>query len=395
MQSKGTIGIREERNSDMERQDLPTHVRTLAALPATDAPVISCYQTLAAGRLADRNAFDERVQALRRALNAQERCAFDAALARIEQTVATELLPASKGIAAFSRAGEQPFYLPLQFQVPLPNWIAVDSTPSIYHLVELKDTYHRYVVMLVTEDGMRIMQVNLGAVTARIWEERPDLRQRVGRVWAKSLYQRYRQRRTRIFLKNAIGVLKHLMSAGGYRHVILAGQPAMTSLITRKLPKHLRKRLVDIVPASNAAQWPDVVEATLSAFIEAEEQEARTIVGNLIHQLRTGGLAVVGTGRSVCALWRGRADVLVLSKEYDPGSGWSCEQCGHPDVESQLPDACSNCNARAFRRFNIKEQMVRWAEEADCTVEVVNLSDELNLLGGVGCLLSCPNDACA
>jgi stalled ribosome rescue protein Dom34 len=302
--------------------------------------------------------------------------------------LATELLPNSKGIAVFSRAGEQPFFLPLQFQVPLPNWIAVDRTPNIYHLVELKDTYHRYVVMLVTEGSMRILQVNLGAVTAQIWEERPDLRHRVGSEWTKRHYQRFHQERTRKFLLNAIDVLTHLMSACDYRHLILAGQPAMTSLIRESLPKHLKKQLIDIVPASSAAQWPDVVEATLSAFIEAEEQESRTVVGNLIHQLRTGGLAVVGTRPSFCALQAGRVDVLVLSKEYDPGPGWSCEQCGDLNVESKVPDACRTCNARAFRRFDIKEQMVRKAEECDCTVEVVNQSDELNHLGGVGCLLS-------
>ncbi len=87
----------------MERINLPTHVRTLATLPVTDAPVISCYQTLAAGRLADRSAFDDRVQSLRRGLSIQEQHSFDAALARIEEVLATKLLPNSKGLAAFSR----------------------------------------------------------------------------------------------------------------------------------------------------------------------------------------------------------------------------------------------------------------------------------------------------
>ena len=87
----------------MERKNLHEHVRTLITLPVADAPVISCYQALAAGRLADRNAFDERVRSLRRGLNVQEQHAFDAALARIEDMLATELLPNSKGLAVFSR----------------------------------------------------------------------------------------------------------------------------------------------------------------------------------------------------------------------------------------------------------------------------------------------------
>ncbi len=302
--------------------------------------------------------------------------------------MSTELTPISKGLAAFSRAGAQPFFLPLQFQVPLPNWIAVDNIPNIYHLVELKDTYHRYVLMLVTKGSWRILQVNLGAVTATMWEERPELRDRVGSEWSKVHFQRHRQERTRKFLRDAIVVLDQLMSAGGYTHLILAGPPAMTAQVRNHLPKHLQSQLTDTVTASSATRLSDVVEATLSAFIEAEEQESRTIVGNLVHQLRTGGLAVVGTGPSFRALCRGRVDVLVMSKEYDPGPGWSCDRCGSIGVESEVPDACPHCKAQEFGRFNTKERMVQKAEALDCTIEIVSQSDELSHLGGVGCLVS-------
>ncbi len=332
--------------------------------------------------------FDERVQSLRRSLGLHEQQDFDFALARIEHMFATDILSNAKGLAAFSRGGEQPFLLPLQFQVPLPNWIAVDNVPNIYHLVELKDTYHRYVVMLVTKENWRILQVNLGAVTAQMWEERPELRDRIGREWSKSHFQRHRQERTRKFLKDAIGVLNQLMSAGGYTHLILAGQPAMTSQVHQNLPKHLQKQLLDIVPASGVTRLSDVVEATLCTFIEAEELESRTIVGNLIHQFRTGGLAVVGTGPSYRALHRGRVDILIMSKDYDPGRGWTCNRCGHIDVENELPEACPACQAREFDRFNTKERMVQKAEALDCTIEIVNQSDELSHLGGVGCLVS-------
>jgi hypothetical protein len=252
---------------DMERQDLPRHIRTLINLPVSDAPVISCYQSLAAGHLADRNGFDERVRSLRKGLSVQEQKDFDAALGRIEQVISMELSPISKGFAAFAREGEQPFFLPLQFQVPLPNWIAVDKMPNIYHLVELKDTYHRYVVMLVTKESWRILQVNLGAVTATMWEERPELRYRVGQEWSKVHFQRHREDRTRKFLKDAIEVLRRLMTAGGYTHLILAGLPEMISLIQKNLPSRLQQQLIDTVAVSGASRLSDVVGATLSSFV--------------------------------------------------------------------------------------------------------------------------------
>ena len=43
---------------------------------------------------------------------------------RIEAYLKTEALPDAKGIAFFSRSGEEPFFLPIQFRAPLPNWLA-------------------------------------------------------------------------------------------------------------------------------------------------------------------------------------------------------------------------------------------------------------------------------
>ena len=66
------------------------------------------------------------------------------------------------------RLATKPFFLPLQFRAPLPNWVAVGSTPNIYHLVELKDTYDRFVV------------------TLPLCKERPERRKRMGREWTRA-----------------------------------------------------------------------------------------------------------------------------------------------------------------------------------------------------------------
>ena len=173
----------------MELESLRKHIRTLVTLPVTDAEVISCYLTLEGGGLTDRNAFDTRVWFLKQEVAGTARRDSEDALKRIEEYLTIGLLPDAKGIAIFSRAGAEPFFLPLQFRVPLPIWVAVDITPNIYHLVELKDTYHRYVVMISTEESVRILEVNLGAVTEELWKDRPELRKRVGREWTKDHYQ--------------------------------------------------------------------------------------------------------------------------------------------------------------------------------------------------------------
>lgn len=371
----------------MELDNLQKHLFTLATMEQSDSPTVSCYLNLEHGAPGYRPVFDERVRLLRSGLIGQARQHLEDALSPVEAFLRAGAQPGSKGLALFSRGGDRPFFLPLEFHVPLPNWIAMDSTPNIYHLVELKDTYHRYVVLLATESAVRILGINLGSITEELWNNRPELRKRVGREWTKEHYQAHRRERSHQFLNEQIRILSRVMSAGGYRHLILAGDPRATASIRRALPRHLEARLIDVVHGSSNDRASDVVAATLSAFVEQEERESQAVARRLCAQMNAHGLAVAGVRASMRALAEWQVDVLVLAKEHEPAVGWACAACDTRDPESSIPRLCPRCGARHIRKFRTTEEMVRLAEQRGAVVEVVNESDELMRLGGVGCLL--------
>ncbi len=339
----------------MELKNLQKHIYALATLEETASPVISCYLNLETGVARYRSILDERVCVMRKSLVEEARQDFEQALGQIEDFIETELFTDAKGVAVFARGGRQSLFLSLQFRVPVPTWIAVNSTPNIYHLVELKDTYHRYVIMISSEESVRILGVNLGMTTEEIWKQRPELRKRVGREWTREHYQNHRRQRTGQFIKEQIKLLEQLMAADGYTHLILAGNPRVMAQIRRVLPKHLETKLVDTVVTTNRDKISDIVAATLSIFIEQEEQESLTLIDVLQRELNTHGLAVIGPDPCLDALKRGQADALVLAKDMQ-------------DVR-------------------LKEEMVRLAEQNQCQIEIVNHSDILMEFGGVGCLL--------
>jgi hypothetical protein len=137
------------------------------------------------------------------------------------------IAPRTRGLVAFARAGQNPFWLELQFEVPLPTWITMGSTPNIYHLVELKDNYDRYVVLLTTEASARIMSMNLRSITANLWQSRPELCRRARHEWSRDHFQDHRREYTKRFINEQIRTLDGLISAAGYGHLILAGNPRM------------------------------------------------------------------------------------------------------------------------------------------------------------------------
>src|SRR5581483_4494175 len=101
----------------------------------------------------------------------------------------------------------------------------------------------------------------------------------------------------------------------------------------------------------------------------------------------THGLAVAGATASIEAVKSGQADILVIVQGYDPGRGWECHGCGILSLDLPLPAACPNCRSRRLREFDLRGELARIAELRGIAIEVVEHSDALMSLGGVGCLL--------
>ncbi len=342
--------------------ELKQHIALLASVEEADAPFISAYLNLENGQAGWREALDDRTRILRRVLKGDDLADFEEALGKIEAWLVTDLLPEARGAAIFVRGTfGGAFMLPMQFAAPLPNWIAVYPTPNIYHLVELKDGYHRYVILLAMPDRASILEVNLGAVTTQAWINRSELRLRVGSEWTRSHYQVHRAHRGDRFFQEKIALLERLMHAGGHTHLILAGDPEITGRIRHALPDKLAEKLVDVIPATERDQQTDVVLATLSSFIEHEEQESQSTAERLIEGLRSQNLAVAGSAATLDALRLGEVDTLVMVSDYQPDPGWTCTACRAIGTEAPETSLCPQCDKHAVRPLDVREALLRLA----------------------------------
>ena len=368
--------------------ELKQSITLLASVEESQVPFISCYLNLEDGPDSWRETLDSRARVLRGLLKGNDLADLNYSVGKIEAWLATDLHPKAKGVAIFVRGPfGGTFMLPLQFAAPLPNWITVYPTPNIYHLVELKDNYHRYVVLLAMPGWARILEVNLGAATTQAWLNRSRLHQRVGSESSRAHYQVNQAHRGDRFVHEKIAVLEQLMHAGGHTHLILAGDPEITGQVRRALPEDLMDKLVDVITAAKQDQHTDVVLATLSRFIEYEEQESQTIAERLIAGLRSQNLAVAGSASTLDALRWGEVDTLVMASNYRPDPGWSCAHCKAIGTEAPATSICTQCGHPEVRPMDTRETLLRLAGQLDRPVEVVEHSDELMSLGGVGCLL--------
>jgi hypothetical protein len=363
--------------------DVRSNIRTLVELPETAEPIVSCYLNLGGHR----EALAARASEVRKVLALDQRESFDAAMIPIGRALAGARAE-TRAVVAFSRAGTQPFFTALQLGVTVDELVSVDTRPCIYGLVELKDTYHRYVVLLVTADYARILEISLGALTADVWAARPDLRSHIGEVWGREQYQNHRRDRTERFVHEKIQVLERLVAKRGHTHLIIAGTPALVARARASLTPRLRPKLVDTVNATALTDTADLVAATIARFVENEERESRGAAALLVDELKHGGLAVAGTDASLAALELGQVDMLVLAASYQSPAGRRCLACGAVATSSSAAaDGCRRCRATSSAPVDIRDELVTLAERHGCGIEVVREASSLRDLEGVGCLL--------
>lgn len=337
----------------MNYQKLKKHIIALATLPETEAPVISAYFPAGTPRSAQVAELNGWAAVVRHSFRGQQRRDFDAALEEIVdhlETVAT-----GQGVAVFSRWGDYPMFLPLQFSVPLEMNFHAGRLPAIYPLVELKDRFNRFVLVVTNSESARIYEINLGEVSESLLTERPGLRERLGREWTREHYQNHRRHRDQQFLKEKVAVIERIMGKRGHNALVLAGEPRFVNRLRESLPKHLRGRIAgEIRTGVPKSALPAVIDESIQTFLEEEDRESHDAVRMLDSAVQRGGLAVVGLQQTINALETGQADLLVLSQDLPEGD---------------------------------REKLVRHAVRNDTRIETVNGSRLLDRNGGAGCLL--------
>ena len=329
----------------------------------------------------------ERVLVLRRTLPTTQKQSFDQSLEHIKRYVNENArdpsYPRDRRVCT-QCGGSLPFVYAIFSARVQPT--RRGFSPHIFQLMALKNTYDRYVVVIMNKDRASILEVNLGTITRQTWSEHSVSPDRIEREWSKERYQRHRHKQTEETIREKIKTLDGLMGTGAHSHLMLAGEPPMVERLKAGLPSHLRQKLVDTVHAKAADNLADIVTATLSSFVDYQQQHSHTCVAMLQQAVYTNGLGILGTDASLECLRYARADMLILAEEYDPGPAWQCRECGDAQIGRDSPQACPECSSTKFRRFFVKEEMVRMAEGSSCGVKVVKGSDFLIAGGGVGCL---------
>lgn len=366
----------------MDLKQIGTHIQGLASLEATRAPVVSCYVDLEDARW--RSGFDQQVERWQAAFPPGEcRRWFDQAVVQIKSHLRRPTLVGTRGLALFARGGPGHFFFPLGFRLPVPFSFEVGCLPHIYRLVAMRDNFNRFAALVCTRDEIRILGVSMGTVVQQVCDRRMEAARRALCRRGERPSAGWRRR----IVADAVAMLLPFMRQGGYRHLILAGEAEWLAAARQAMPRRLASRILDTVPACGSDALMDIVRAAAFSFAEHEEEESAAMVEWLCEGLGRDGWAVAGLEASWEVLSKGLAECLILDEHFCPEPGYECNVCGGRLPPGSPRSACLSCGSGLCVPYDEREAMVRAAVLGGAHIEIVNHSDALMRLGGVGCLL--------
>ena len=339
----------------MKKELFANLINRLLEVEPSRSPLISCFVNLEHPRSDYFSEFESQASMMGKRLTGQKAVDYEDALDEIRDYLDNKIAPTTQSVAIYSRWGDYPVFLPMQFEVPLETQFIVDELPHIYPLIELKDTYHRFVIAILTEGEARILETTIGSITEDILETRPDLRGRINREWTKEHYHSYCEEQANRFAKEKVDIIENLMNRGGHNHLVLAGSPKMVARLKKALPTRLRSKVIDTLMANPREGLSAILAESINLFIALENVESHSRVIELESAVFSNGLGVCGYEQSLEALKNGSASMLIIDQNL---------------MEKEM-----------------REELVRYAAKLKIPIETVSRNETMMRLGGVGCLL--------
>jgi peptide subunit release factor 1 (eRF1) len=304
----------------MDDLRLSDRIDALARIEPTSLPLLSVYLNTDANETGRRThetflRKELRQRARTFAERSPERESLDRDCAQIEQFLADELKPSTRGVALFACAGAGMFEA-IQLQVPfIENRLVVSDRPHLYPLVRLDEGHPRYAALVVDTNSARIFVFGTGATIDSVDVQNPKTKHSKAGGWSQARFQRRVENVHLHHAKEVVDRLDQIVSVEAIEHVVIAGDEVIVPLLKEQFPERLAAKLVDILRLDIRTPEHEVLAATLEALRKKDAETDEAVVQDLIGDYRAGALALVGLEPVRQALERGQVDTLVIAAE--------------------------------------------------------------------------------
>ena len=263
-----------------------------------------------------------------------------------------------RGIVMFSCAAAN-FWWAESLLVPVEDSVMVSFRPYVRQLAILMDTYERYGVIHIDQEGARLYVFHMGNLEAIEGYMGEEVKLHKAGGWAAQRYQRSERGIARHNLQEMAEVAEDFYRRTGTRRLILAGTEKNVAGFKAMLSQRLREMVVGQIAANTNATPSKIREQALELASKAAKEESRHIADAVVTGAHKTNHAVAGLAETLTAVQGGRAQhVVAISDFVQPAyrfvdSGYivldleSASELGSGRIQ-ELPDAIDSVLRRAM-----------------------------------------------
>lgn len=301
---------------------------------------------------------------------------------QIEEYISNSLQDDTRGVALFSRPGDN-FFLPIQLPVRVEPQLRIASRPHLAQLARLRHQHPAVLVALVDAKTARVVKMQFGRLQNEVELENSEVpRKHDQGGWSQANIQRHVQDHIDRHHKEAAEALTRLAERQHIRTILLAGQERNVANFRSFLPKNIDDLVGGVLHLDMRSSEAEIVKA-------AEEVAAGHRERKIFEQLTqlqdaaSHSRGAIGCGKVADAVNQRKLQQLFLSPSAD-GKGWRCTSCGI--LGESVPLGCPACGSRVMT-VDMIEEFIAAAHHEDAEMTFVDRASILDAHQGVGALL--------
>jgi peptide subunit release factor 1 (eRF1) len=368
----------------------------LAFESQTDSPVLSVYLNIDQSQAVNLNrGFEAALKSLlqkaeKEIRNESERKSFLEDAQGVVSFV-NDVEPDAKSLILFHDASRD-YLWNRSLEISLPNAVHWQSRPYIRPLLEARDEYQRYGVILADRARARLFIVVMKSIEEirEAWAE-ADVKKfdasGTDQMLSQMNFQRKADEHAKWHLKNVAERMEKLADRYKFDSLILAGTHEVVSELKHLLSDRLEKSVVGTLSLPIDAQVAEILEETIDLQEKHERVGEMQLVDKLLTAAAKNHQAVTGLTATLEALLDGRIRQLIYTERY-ASQGGDCQQCGAL-FESPL-EQCPRCEGEVREVQDLLESVVvRVAGEGGIVEQVRGDAAEAltRHAGGIGAFL--------
>jgi len=275
------------------------------------------------------------------------------------------------------------FFQAIALPAPVDDLVWIDSSPCIRPLAELREEYENVAVVVADNKRARIFLVS-SAVAGDAETVRGNVKNHVKKGgWSQQRYERRRDGELLRYARQIVDKLADLDKEADFRRIVLVGGKEILRIVHENLPQVLQRRVAE--KAVDLGKGDAPVNAEIMALFAGQERRSEVSLWERIRaEALRGGLGCVGLADVLAALQAGRADTIIVSRDFRP-MGRRCRECEHLDAGTAA--RCAACGSPSLFEVDVVNEIVEMAEKTGAEVDFADPMPTLDEAGHVAALL--------